>query len=76
MNRVPFSCCKEMVKLLLHFGADPNAINVVGPTPLMEAAMWGHLVNVRYLVFKLLISSLSACEMGTAYELLTSLEIR
>jgi hypothetical protein len=40
----------EMVKLLLDFSADPNVRTVYGRTPLMEAAIWGRLENVKYLL--------------------------
>ncbi|KAL6908717.1 DYW family of nucleic acid deaminases domain-containing protein [Trichoderma evansii] len=40
----------EMVKLLLEYGADPNARTVDGRTPLMEAALWGCLDNVIHLL--------------------------
>ncbi|CAH0055803.1 unnamed protein product [Clonostachys solani] len=40
----------EMVKLLLDYGADPNARMVDGRTPLMEAAIWGRLGNTKHLL--------------------------
>ncbi|SPJ73913.1 uncharacterized protein FTOL_03643 [Fusarium torulosum] len=40
----------EMVELLLDFGADPNVRTVDGRTPLMEAAIWGRLENVKCLL--------------------------
>ncbi|PON27343.1 hypothetical protein TGAM01_v203724 [Trichoderma gamsii] len=47
------AACKmypDIVKLLLDYGADPNARSVDGRTPLMEAALWGRLDNVKTLV--------------------------
>lgn len=40
----------EVVELLLEFGANPNMKTVDGRTPLMEAAIWGRLNNVKYLL--------------------------
>lgn len=40
----------DMVRLLLDFGANPNTRTVDGRTPLMEAALWGRLDNVRHLI--------------------------
>lgn len=40
----------DIVKLLLEYGADPNARTVDGWIPLMEAALWGRLGNVKHLL--------------------------
>ncbi|TDZ32369.1 Itaconate transport protein [Colletotrichum spinosum] len=41
---------REMVQLLLEKGADPNARDVSGQVPLMRAAFWGRLENVKVLL--------------------------
>ncbi|KAH9886142.1 DYW family of nucleic acid deaminases-domain-containing protein [Xylariomycetidae sp. FL2044] len=40
----------EIVKLLLESGADPNAADLEARVPLMEAAFWGRLKNVKLLL--------------------------
>ncbi|KAK1958637.1 hypothetical protein LY78DRAFT_591730 [Colletotrichum sublineola] len=40
----------EMVQLLLQKGANPDAVNMDGRVPLMEAALWGRLRNVELLL--------------------------
>lgn len=40
----------RLVRLLLEHGADPNARDVDGRTPLMESCLWGRLHNVRLLI--------------------------
>lgn len=40
----------EMIRLLVTKGADVNAADVNGRTPLMEAAFWGRLENVQILL--------------------------
>jgi ankyrin repeat protein len=40
----------DMISLLIEFGADVNAVNAVGMTPLMFAARQGHLEIVRLLI--------------------------
>ncbi|KAM6524458.1 hypothetical protein FSOLCH5_005060 [Fusarium solani] len=40
----------DMVELLLSRGADANAADLDGCTPLMEAALWGRLENVELLL--------------------------
>lgn len=40
----------DMVSLLIEFGADVNAVNAEGVTPLMFAAKQGHLEIVRHMV--------------------------
>lgn len=39
-----------IIKLLLDHGAKPDHQNKDGRTPLMEAALWGRIDNVRYLL--------------------------
>ncbi|KAH8747380.1 hypothetical protein BGZ57DRAFT_916750 [Hyaloscypha finlandica] len=36
----------QVLELLLQRGADPNAVDVHGRVPLIEAALWGRLENV------------------------------
>ncbi|KAF3768505.1 hypothetical protein M406DRAFT_250626 [Cryphonectria parasitica EP155] len=48
-----FAACEasyEMVRLLLQKGANPDAVNMDGRVPLMEAALWGRLRNVELLL--------------------------
>lgn len=48
-----FAACEEsshMVELLLSKGANPNAIDMDGRAPLMEAALWGRIENVKLLL--------------------------
>lgn len=40
----------EMVELLLQKGADPNARDIYGQVPLMEAALWGQVENTKVLL--------------------------
>lgn len=40
----------EMVELLLQHGANPNAQDLRGRTPLVEAALWGRLKSVNLLL--------------------------
>lgn len=40
----------EMVDLIISEGADVNAADINGRTPLMEAALWGRLQNVQMLL--------------------------
>ncbi|CAI7620191.1 unnamed protein product [Penicillium palitans] len=47
------AACKafpEMVELLLQKGADPNARDINGRIPLMEAALWGRVENTKVLL--------------------------
>ena len=39
-----------MLELLLQRGADPNAVDIYGRVPLVEAALWGRLENVQVLL--------------------------
>jgi hypothetical protein len=40
----------QVLNLLLQMGADPNATDVYGRVPLVEAALWGRLENVKVLL--------------------------
>ncbi|CAH0052458.1 unnamed protein product [Clonostachys solani] len=42
--------CPRILELLLQKGASPNARDVDGRTPLVEAALWGRLENVKTLL--------------------------
>jgi len=44
----------DMINLLIEFGADVNAVNSVGMTPLMFASKQGHLVIVFFNSFQLM----------------------
>ncbi|OBT60333.1 hypothetical protein VE03_10341 [Pseudogymnoascus sp. 23342-1-I1] len=48
-----FAACEmypQVLELLLQRGADPNAADVHGRVPLVEAALWGRLENVQVLL--------------------------
>jgi len=48
-----FAACEmypQIVELLLQKGADPNAADTTGRVPLAEAALWGRLENVKFLL--------------------------
>lgn len=50
LHMAAYEMYPDIVKLLLDYGADPNARTVNVRTPLMEAALWGRLDNVKHLL--------------------------
>lgn len=54
---------RKTVEYLLELGSNVNVTDATGPTPLMEAALWGHLKIVELLL-----------EVGTDRESFRNLE--
>ena len=46
----PPEACRQIIALLVAKGADPNAVNVFGMTPLHMAAMFGHVAVMQALI--------------------------